>query len=156
MKAFRFRLESLLHLRSLTRERCLKEYADAINDRRLAVVRSEELAAQLNQIEDRVASLRREGMSGHDQATFLSSIDHAQDMLKQQRKVVEFALTKEEDKRKSYLKADVSEKTMMRLKERRKKDHLLEQATNEERALEDVIGARYNVILPTEISHETA
>ena len=33
MKAFRFRLESFLHLRSLTREKCLKEYAQAIEER---------------------------------------------------------------------------------------------------------------------------
>lgn len=156
MKAFRFRLESLLHLRSLTRERCLKEYAHAINDRRVAEARSEELATQLNQIEDRVAFLRREGMSGHDQATFLSSIEHAQEVLAQQRKVVELSLTEEDDKKKSYLKSDVAEKTMMRLKERRKKDHLSEEAAKEERALEDVIGARYSMISPTEISHETA
>ena len=156
MKAFRFRLESLLHLRSLTREKCLKEYAHAINEHRRAEDRSEELAARLNQIEDRVASLRDKGISGHEQSIFLASIEHAKIALAKQREVVRLALAEEELKRASYLKSDMAEKTMLRLKERRKEDHLRDQMAKEERALEDVIGARYAVILPTEISHETA
>jgi len=156
MKAFRFRLESLLHLRGLTRERALKEYANAIHDRQLAEARCKELTDRLRQIEDMVADLRNEGISGHDQATFLASIEYAKDALAKQNEVLRLALEDEELKRSSYVEADVAEKTMLRLKERRQEEHLHEQAAKEERTLEDVIGSRYSVISPTEISHETA
>ena len=156
MKAFRFRLESLLHLRGLTRESSLKDYAHAIDNRQKEENRVEELADRLSQIEKRVASLRDEGISGHDQAIFLASIEHAKIALGKQREIARLALAEEELKRESYLESDKKEKIMLRLKERRKKDHLMEQMSKEEQALEDVIGARHGVILPTEISHETA
>ena len=156
MKAFRFRLESLLHLRSLTRERCLKEYAYSINERRCEEERGEELAVRLAKIEASVAARREEGISGHDQAIFLASIEHAKDALGKQREVILQALADEERQRTSYLKSDMDEKILLRLKERRKENHLRDQEVKEERALEDVIGARYSVISPTEFSHETA
>ncbi len=156
MKAFLFRLESLLHLRSLTRERCLKEYAYSINERRGEEARGEELTIRLAQIEASVAARRKEGISGHDQAIFLASIEHAKDALDKQREVIGQALADEERKRGVYLKSDMNEKTLLRLKERRKEEHLRDQEVKEERALEDVIGARYSVISPIELSHETA
>tara|TARA_B100000959_G_scaffold247564_1_gene273929 strand:- start:72 stop:542 length:471 start_codon:yes stop_codon:yes gene_type:complete len=156
MKAFRFRLESLLHLRNLTRERCLKEYAYAISERRREEERCEELADRLAKIEISVATRREEGISGHDQDIFLASIDHAKEALGKQREATRQALAEEERKRISYLKSDMDEKTLLRLKERRKEEHQRDQETKEERALEDMIGVRYSLISPTEISYETA
>ena len=156
MKAFHFRLESLLHLRNLTRERCLKEYASAINQRRTEEERCEELTERLTEIHASVAARREEGISGHDQDTFLASIEHAKEALAKQREVTQQALDEEELKRASYLKSDMDEKTLLRLKERRKEEHQRDQEAKEEHALEDMIGARHNIILPTEISYETA
>ena len=156
MKAFRFRLESLLNLRTLHRERRLKEYAHAINERQ----REEELfgvlSARLTKIEIDIAERRAQGISGHDQDIFLASIDHAKAALDRQREVIRTALSEEEHKKASYIEADIAEKTLLRLKERRNEEHLREQESKEERALEDVIGARYGITLPTELYHETA
>ena len=156
MKAFRFRLESLLHLRGLTREKCLKDYAEAISQRQSQEDRCEQISRRLNNIETSVATQRDQGISGHDQDTFLASIEHARNALTEQREVVARSLAEEKKKKATYLKADMTEKILLRLKERRKEDHLRDQMAKEERALEDVIGSRYAVILPTEISHETA
>ena len=156
MKAFRFRLESLLNLRTLHRERRLKEYAHAINERQ----RQEELlgvlSARLAKIESDVAERRAHGISGHDQDIFLASIDHANAALERQREVIQTALAEEERTKATYIEADIAEKTLLRLKERRSEEHLREQESKEEGALEDVIGARYGITLPTELYHETA
>ena len=156
MKVFRFRLESLLHLRSLTREKALKEYAHAINERRLQEERSKSISRRLAQIEDSVAARRKEGISGHDQANFLASIEYTKDALANQREITSRALADEEDKKATYLEADIAEKTLLRLKEHRKEEHLRVQGAKEERALEDVIGARHRYISPIDKSYETA
>ncbi|MBL62873.1 MAG: flagellar export protein FliJ [Opitutae bacterium] len=154
MKAFTFRLESLLHLRSLTRERRLKEYAQSIEVRRSADRRCGELEDQLKEIEAKVAAGREQTISGHDQAIFLASIDHSKAAISKQREIALKATTEEESKRASYIESDIAEKTLLRLKERLQEEHLREQLYQEDRALEDVIGSRHGVILPTEFSYE--
>ena len=156
MKAFRFRLESLLHLRSLTREKSLKEYAHAINERRLQEERRERISQRLAQIEDSVADRRKESISGHEQANFLASIEHDKDTLTNQREITSRALAEEEGRKAAYLKADIAEKALLRLKERRKEEHLQVEEAKDERALEDVIGARYRYISPIDICYEIA
>ena len=156
MKAFRFRLESLLHLRGLTREKCLKDYAEAISQRQSQEDRCEQISRRLNNIETSVATQRDQGISGHDQDTFLASIEHARNALTKQREVVVRSLAEEEKKKAIYLKADMAEKILLRLKERRKKEHIRVQEAKDERALEDVIGARYGILLPTELSYESS
>lgn len=154
MKAFSFRLESLLHLRSLTRERRLKEYAQSIEVRRSADRRFDELVNRLKQIEIKVAACREQTISGHDQAIFLASIDHSKTAISKQREVALEAKAEEELKRAAYIESDIAEKTLIRLKERRQEEHLREQLAQEDRALADVIGSRHSVILPTEFSYE--
>ena len=156
MKAFRFRLESFLHLRSLTREKCLKEYAQAIEERQRQEELREMLSRKLAQIESSVASKRQEGIRGSDQDAFLGSIEHAKVELINQRVVASQALAEEEKKRTAYIEADIAEKTLLRLKEHRKKEHHRVQEAKEERALEDMIGARHGFISPNEVSYETA
>ena len=65
-------------------------------------------------------------------------------------------LNEEEKKKAIYLKADMAEKILLRLKERRKKEHQRDQESKEERALEDVIGSRFRIILPTELRYENS
>ena len=150
MKVFRFRLESLLHFRGLTREKCLKDYAQAINKRKSDELRCEQISQRLDDIERSVAAQREQGIAGHDQATFLASIEHARESLKKQREVVAKSLAAEDKSKKSYLEADTAEKILLRLKERRKEEHIRLQEAKEDRALEDVIGARFGILLPTE------
>ena len=156
MKAFRFRLESLLNLRTLHRERRLKEYAHAINERQREEKLLGALSARLTKIETDIAERRTQGISGHDQDIFLASIDHAKAALDRQREVIRIALSEEERYKATYIEADIAEKTLLRLKERRNEEHLREQESKEEAALDDVIGARYGITLPTELYHETA
>ena len=66
------------------------------------------------------------------------------------------SLAEEEKKKAIYLKADMTEKILLRLKERRKKEHIRVQEAKDERALEDVIGARYGILLPTELNYESS
>ena len=150
MKAFRFRLESLLHLRGLTREKCLKDYAQAISQRKFEEERCEQISQRMKDIEASVADQREQGITGHDQDTFLASIEHARKALSAQREAVEQSLAKEEETKNIYLEADTAEKILLRLKDRRKKEHLRLQEAKEDRALEDVIGARFGILLPTE------
>ena len=150
MKVFRFRLESLLHLRGLTREKCLKDYAQAINQRQSEELRCQQISQRLQDIEKSVAAQREQGIAGHDQAIFLASIEHTRESLKKQSEAVAQSLANEETTKKSYLEADTAEKILLRLKEHRKEEHIRLQEAKEDRALEDVIGARFGILLPTE------
>ena len=156
MKAFHFRLESLLHLRGLTCEKCLKDYAESISQRQFQEDRCEQISRRLNNIETSVSTQREQGIFGHDQDTFLASIEHARNALTKQREVVARSLSEEDKKKAIYLKADMAEKILLRLKERRKKEHIRVQEAKEDRALEDVIGARFGILLPTELSYENS
>ena len=143
MRAFHFRLQNLLRLREEARERALVAYAEAIARRE---AEEDELVAcrrRLVDLREEVRIRRSAGFSGPEQAAYLEAIDLSNDRLREQENAFAEAKRGEEIAREKYLEADIAEKSLLRLKERREEEHFRSEAKKEERELEDVISARF-------------
>ena len=145
MRAFNFRLQTLLNLREMAREEALSAYANAIRQRELNEEKLADCNSCLDELRGAVAACRTKNFSGAEQANFQKAVNLAKERLLQQRNKVNRAKRIEEKARTSYLKADGDEKSLTNLKERRQKDHFQFELKKEERELEDVIGARYGL-----------
>ena len=143
MKAFGFRLETLLHLRELAKDKAIGEYG-------LAVSRREEAEKTLSEANDGLRELREEigirrsvGFSGNDQEVFNRSLVLAKERIIDCNAKVEEAGRIAIAKRDLYLQADSSYKSLFTLKEKKREEHIKYESKKEEMELEDIIGARF-------------
>ena len=143
MRAFHFRLQTLLNLREMAREEALSTYANAIRQRELNEEKLADCNNSLDELREAVAARRTTSFTGAEQANFQQAVNLAKDRLLRQRNKVNRAKRVEEKTRTSYVKADGDEKSLTNLKARRQEDHFHFELKKEERELEDVIGARY-------------
>jgi len=145
VRAFHFRLQTLLNLREMAREEALSTYANAIRQRELNEKRLTDCKSRLDELREAVAACRRESFTGAEQANFQQAVNLAKEHLLRQRNKLKRAKGVEEKARTSYVKADGEEKSLTNLKERRQEDHFQFELKKEERELEDVITARYGL-----------
>ena len=143
MKVFGFRLETLLHLRELAKDKAIGEYG-------LAVSRREEAEKTLSEANDGLRELREEigirrsvGFSGNDQEVFNRSLELAKERIIDCHAKVEEAGRIAIAKRDLYLQADSSYKSLFTLKEKKREEHIKYESKKEEMELEDIIGARF-------------
>lgn len=145
MKAFRFRLQTLLNLREMAREEALSAYAKAIRERELNEEKLVQFNSRLNELREAVSANRARTFTGAEQANFQQAVNLAKECLLRQRNKVNRAKRVEEKARSAYLEADGSEKSLANLKARRQEDHFQFELKKEEHELEDVIGARFGL-----------
>ncbi|MBU62458.1 MAG: flagellar export protein FliJ [Opitutae bacterium] len=145
MRAFHFRLQTLLNLREMAREEALSTYASAIRQRELNEEKLADCNNTLDELRKAVATRRTNRFTGAEQANFQQAVNLAKERLLLQRNKVNRAKQVEENTRMSYVKADGDEKSLINLKARREEDHFHFELKKEERELEDVIGARYTL-----------
>ena len=145
MRAFHFRLQTLLNLREIAREEALSIYAKSIRRRELEENKLLACERRLGELRQEVGVRRKEGFIGADQATFLRAVNLAKDRLHRQRAKVNRARRTEEESRTVFVEADGDEKSLVRLKERMQEEHFRFELKKEERELEDVIGTRYGL-----------
>ena len=143
MKAFTFRLETLLHLREMAKDKAIAEYGVAIRQRE----ESEKLLDQghraLDDLKQEIGVRRTVGFSGSEQEPYNRSINHAKERIIDLNARVQEARKVEDFKRNQFLETDSSYKSLLRLKEKQKEEHLEHESKKEERELGDVIGARF-------------
>ena len=143
MKAFSFRLETLLHLREMTRDQAIKDYALAICDRENAEKDLRNAVIKLERLNLEIKQKRTVGFSGYEQEAFNQSILNTKGLIIEfnsklaDSKNIEFA------KRDLYMRADSNCKSLLKLKEKKKEEHLKKEEKKEETELEDIIGARF-------------
>ena len=143
MKAFRFRLESLLQLREISRDKALAQYAKAINFRQLKEGELRSRETNLKNLHSQISEKRQSSFTGSNQETFELSKRHANEQIIDANKHLQRSCKTEEAKKNIYLKADSSYKSLLRLKEKQFEEHFRSESLKEERDLEDVIGGRF-------------
>ena len=143
MKAFSFRLETFLHLKEMRKKRLLVQYADSLREREKIEDRLEAKKFTLDQIRNEVSERRSFGFSGSEQATYQTSIDLVESEILDLHSEFENAKKIEESKKAVYIKADSEHQSLVKLKGKRKHQHLYAEAKKEENELTDLINSRF-------------
>jgi len=143
MKAFTFRLETLLHLREISKDRAIKEYAQAISKREKLELDLKKAVKMLEVLNAEINERRASGFSGFEQDGFNQSILRAKEIIIDLNSKVADSKNIESAKRNLYLRADSNCKSLLKLKEKKKVEHLKSEEKKEESELEDIIGSRF-------------
>ena len=143
MKAFTFRLETLLHLREISKDRAIKEYAQAISKREKLELDLKKAVKMLEVLNAEINERRASGFSGFEQDGFNQSILRSKEVIIDLNSKVADSKNIESAKRNLYLRADSNCKSLLKLKEKKKMEHLKSEEKKEESELEDIIGSRF-------------
>ena len=143
MRAFEFRLETLLHLRELAKDKAIAEYGLAVSKREEAEKKLGEANDGLRELREEIGIRRSVGFSGNEQEVFNRSLVLAKERIVDCNAKVEEAGRIEIAKRDLYLQADSNYKSLLKLKEKKREEHIEYESKKEERELEDIIGARF-------------
>ena len=143
MRAFEFRLETLLHLRELAKDKAIAEYGLAVSKREDAENALREANDGLRDLRDEIGIRRSVGFSGNDQEVFNRSLVLAKERIVDCNAKVMDAGKIEIAKRDLYLQADSTYKSLLKLKEKKREEHIEYESKKEEMELEDIIGSRF-------------
>jgi len=143
MKVFNFRLETLLHLREIARDKALGNYAKAINVRQEKEKALQDSRSFLEELQLHIGHKRMNSFSGSSQESFDLSVKTAKESIIDAHKNLQHSIQSEEAKKRIYLKADSEYKSLLKLKEKQKEEHVRAESLKEERELEDIIGGRF-------------
>ena len=143
MKAFTYRLETLLHLREIARDKALAKYAESINSRQHFESELKKSELNLESLQIQIGNQRKVFFAGFEQASFNRSILLAKEMIIDVNKKLQEAIQREATKKKIYLQADSAFKSLLKLKDKKHREHLYAENLKEERELEDIIGGRF-------------
>jgi len=143
MKVFKFRLETLLNLRELAKDRAVKDYSLAIANREKAEKNLQLAFDSLKSLNEEIYRKRKIGFSGFEQKDFNQSILQAKDLIVDRNSDLEQAKSIEDAKRNIFIKADSSYKSLSKLKRKSRILHLKKEEKREESELEDIISSRF-------------
>ena len=143
MKVFTFRLETLLHLREIARDKALAAYAKAINQRQEREKALEACRFHLENLQVQIGEKRKDSFAGSSEEAFDLSVKTAKERIIDAHKDLQESLHSENAKKGIYLKADSEHKSLLKLKEKQLQEHVRRESLREERQLEDIIGGRF-------------
>jgi flagellar protein FliJ len=143
MKAFSFRLETLLHLREMAKDKAIAEYGLSLSRREDAEKALNERKREMEDLRDEIGRRRSTGFSGSEQNAYNRSIERAKEAIIDYNSKVEEAKKIVLAKRGLYLRADSQFKSMLKLKEKQREQHIEVETKKEEMQLEDIISSRF-------------
>lgn len=143
MKVFKFRLGTLLHLREISRDKALSNYAHSINARQEKERVLRDCQLYLESLHHQIGERRKNSFTGSKQESFDLSVSHAKEKILDANQDLQQALQTENAKKGIYLKADSEYKSLLKLKEKQYEEHFYTESLKEERELEDIIGGRF-------------
>ncbi len=143
MKAFKFKLQTLLKLREASRERALLDYAKSIQERQQIEAKLNNAIAYVNSLENVVADKQKTNFRATDLTSLIGSIDDARSKVKSLSTDLSRQKTIEESRRKIFLTKNTDSESLQNLKDRQSSDHIDLEIKKEEHELDDIIGARY-------------
>lgn len=143
MKAFKFRLETLLHLRELAKDKALSEYGKSIRIREEAENNLFANEQELVGLREEIGLRRSSGFSGGEQENYNRSIVRAKEIIINCNAKVQEALRMESAKRKLYQQSDSDYKSLLKLKENQRVEHFESETKKEEMELESIIDSRF-------------
>ena len=143
MKAFSFRLETLLHLREMAKDKAIAEYGLAIARREEAQKVLQERKRQMEDLREEIGRRRSTGFSGSEQNSYNRSIERSKESIIDCNSNFEEAKKIAEAKRELYLNADSQFKSLLKLKEKQRDRHIEFETKKDEMQLEDIISSRF-------------
>ena len=143
MKAFSFRLETLLHLREMAKDKAIADYGLAIAKREASQNVLQERKLRLEDLREEIGRRRSTGFSGSEQSSYNRSIDRAKEAIIDANSNFEEAKKIAQAKRELYLIADSQFKSLLKLKEKQRDRHIKIETKKEEMQLEDIISSRF-------------
>ena len=143
MKAFKFRLETLLHLREISRDKALSQYAHAINLRQDKEKELRDSELRLLELQFQISEKRKNSFTGSKQEAFDLSVKHAKERILDANKNLQQSIQTEKAKKGIYLNSNSEYKSLLKLKEKQFEIHVRTETLKEERELEDIIGGRF-------------
>ncbi len=143
MKAFAFRLETLLHLREIAKDNALSQYGQSVVKRESTELRLNAKKQRLLELQSEIASRRAVGFFGASQQSYQRSLESAKDDIQSCHTELQMAQNIEESKRVLYLKADSAFKSFLKLKEKKREEHMAIESKKEETEMDDLIGGRF-------------
>ena len=154
MKAFTFRLEPILTMREGIRKSALGAYAHSIQkcnalEKEISNLKKDLLFLQ-NDISKQRAKLFSPSIDLPNQASVLS----LEDQINSKCQNLQKAKDDENLKRKQFLEADNSLKSVVRLKEKQQTAHIEDQLSKEDLEMEEIINSRFNFNSNLKIKNE--
>ena len=143
MKAFVFRLETLLHLREIAKDKALSLYGKSVAKRESTERRLNAKKQKLLELQNEIATRRAVGFSGSSQQSYQRSLESGKDDIQRCKAELQMAIKTEESMRVSFTKADSSFKSFLRLKEKKREEHMGIESKKEEAEMDDLIGGRF-------------
>ena len=143
MRAFNFRLATLLRLREASREKSLLDYAKSIHERQQTEDRLNRASEYVSRLEVKLNEKQKLSFNASELEAMIGGLDHARSVVRDLSTELSRKKTLEESRRKLFVQKDSESKSLDRLKDRQMNDHVKLEAKKEEQELDDVIGARY-------------
>lgn len=143
MRAFNFRLATLLRLREASREKSLLDYAKSIHERQQTEDRLKRASEYVETLEFKLSEKQKLSFNANELEALIGGLDHARSIVTNLSTELSRKKTLEESRRKLFVKKDSESKSLGRLKDRQMNEHIQMEAKKEELELDDVIGARY-------------
>jgi flagellar export protein FliJ len=143
MRAFNFRLATLLRLREASREKSLLDYAKSIHERQQTEDRLNRASEYVSKLEVKLNEMQKLSFNASELEAMIGGLDHARSVLRDLSIELSRKKTLEESRRRLFVQKDSESKSLDRLKDRQMSDHVKLEAKKEEQELDDVIGARY-------------
>ena len=152
MKAFSFKLHTLIQLRKANREKALHAYG-------IAVHKSEKLEndlarkkSALESLQNRIKLKRSGYFFGQEEESYQRNIASVKNDILSVHKSLKNSQEIREAKRKLFLKAEAEFKSLEKLKEKQRIEHDQGEQKKEESQIDDIISARFSYNLKTSIS----
>ncbi|GAB4283493.1 MAG: hypothetical protein Tsb0018_11220 [Opitutales bacterium] len=143
MRAFRFRLESILTLRRQKEDIARLSYAEAVRARVQVEEERSMLVDQMHQLEGSIAETRGKRFLASIQAGYHQSLEYARDRIKDCDRKLERIQAHEKKAFDAYTRAKQSRELLDRSRERSWNQYKAEQIRAEEIEVEELANARY-------------
>ena len=143
MKPFKFSLESVLMLRSQEEDAAKNAYAEAVGFYNRTLLSLEEGLGDLEQLQTTLSNKRQGVSDKEDQLLYLQTIRQQRNYCDTLTQRLARAEQLREVRFKLWMEARTKTQMLERLKERHKQRHHAEQARKEEKAVEDLVSARW-------------
>jgi flagellar export protein FliJ len=143
MKPFKFSLESVLMLRTQEEDAAKNSYAEAVAFYNRTLLALEQGLGDLEQLQSTLSEKRQGVSDKEDQLLYLQTIRQQRNYCDTLTQRLARAEQLKELRFKLWMEARTKTQMLVRLKDRHRERHLAEQARQEERAVEDLVSARW-------------
>ena len=152
MKAFSFKLHTLMQLRKANREKALHAYGKAVHESEKLENDLARKKSALEILQDRIKQKRSNYFFGQEEESYQRNIASLKNDILLVHKSLKNSQEIREAKRKLFLKAEADFKGLEKLREKQKVEHDRGEQKKEESQIDDIISARFSYNLKTSTS----